>query len=255
MIIKNKELNPTQSYKKGMSSMLIVDHLTVQYNDSTIPFRDLSFALKEGETGCILGLSGIGKSTLLKAIGGILKPSFGTISLNHCPLTPAQHLIGYMSQDYGLYPWKTVKENIILLNKVHKRSFTAEVFNEVIETLNLQDLLSAYPNILSGGQKQRVALARVFLFEPDLLLLDEPFSSLDEITRSTAQNLFLMLWKKNKPTTLLVTHSIDEAIKLGHYIFVLNDEKIESIFNPNFSSQDPEKVKSLKTDIVNYLNL
>ncbi len=234
--------------------MLIVDHLTIQYDKLSTPVKDLSFVLKEGETGCILGLSGIGKTTLLKALGGILKPVSGTIFLNHFPLTPASHLIGYVSQEYGLYPWKNVKDNVLLLNKIHKKAFSSEFFNEIIRSLNLQDILKEYPHTLSGGQKQRVALARVFLFNPDIMLLDEPFSSLDEITRAAAQDLFLILWRKHRPTTLIVTHSIDEALKLGHYIFILNNGVMDCILNPDFNSGNVKKNESIKRDILGKLN-
>lgn len=235
--------------------MLIIEHLTIQYNKSSIPVKDVSFVLKKGEIGCVLGLSGIGKTTLLKAIGGVIKPTSGSITLNHCPLTPDSHLIGYVSQEYGLYPWKNAKTNITLLNKIHNKPFSSDFFNEIICSLNLQDILKKHPNTLSGGQKQRIALARVFLFNPDIMLLDEPFSSLDEITRNAAQDLFLMLWRKYKPTTLLVTHSIDEALKLGHSIFILKNGIMDRIANPNIDSENAVKKESIKKYIVEKLNI
>lgn len=229
--------------------MLVVDQLTIKYENGFTPVKDLSLVLKSGETGCILGLSGIGKSTLLKALVGILTPSEGEVSLDKQPLKPSTHLIGYVPQDYGLYPWKTVYDNIIILNHIKNKPYTRKYFNQIIETLHIKGLLKKYPHMLSGGEKQRVALARVFLFAPDIMLLDEPFSSLDEMTRNTAQNLFLTLWKTYQPTTLIVTHSVDEALKLGHYIFIQNKNSIETLMNPSFDVLNQEKMNKLKFDI------
>ncbi len=235
--------------------MLIVDHLTIKYAEEVIPIKDLSFVLKKGEIGCILGLSGIGKSTLLKALGGILPPFEGSITIEKQPLSPSQQNIGYVSQDYGLYPWKTVLNNMTILNQLKNRPVSQKLFDDIVDNLGLSKLLSKYPHTLSGGEKQRVALARVFLFSPDLLLLDEPFSSLDEITRNSAQELLLDLWKKYQPTTILITHSIDEALKLGHYIFILKNNKIHSIYNPYFLTPNLEKMVSLKEDIIQMMHV
>ncbi|SHO52854.1 ABC transporter ATP-binding protein [Anaerocolumna xylanovorans] len=212
--------------------MLIINDLSIHYKskqgDNPV-ICHLSFQLQEGESLAILGPSGCGKSTLINALAGSLAAESGTMEFaardQGYPLSPKQHKIGLIPQNCGLLPWKTVRENCLLPLKIrkeyHKNKHTQEL-NRLSKALNIQDILNKYPNELSGGQLQRSAIARAFLLEPDLLLMDEPFSALDEITRAEARELFLRVWKYQKPTTILVTHSIEEALYLGNILSVMD---------------------------------
>lgn len=233
--------------------MLIINNLSIGYKskqaENTVISR-LSFQLQEGESLAVLGPSGCGKSTLINALAGSLAVKRGTIEFTEkgqsVPLNPKRHKIGLIPQNCGLLPWKTVRENCLLPLKIRKEyqkeKHTAEL-SRLAKTLNIQDILGKYPNELSGGQLQRSAIARAFLLEPDLLLMDEPFSALDAITREEARELFLRVWKSQKPTTVLVTHSIEEALYLGSSVSVMDTRGGSLKYqkdNPYFGQLYPE---------------
>ncbi len=210
--------------------MLIINNLSIHYKSKQADLPvicHLSLQLEKGESLAILGPSGCGKSTLINALAGSLAIQEGTMKFadkgQHCTLNPKEHKIGYIPQNCGLLPWKTVRQNCLLPLKIrreYERPIHTEELNRLSEALNIGDILDKYPRQLSGGQLQRSAIARAFLLLPDLLLMDEPFSALDEITRMEARELFLEVWKKQRPTTILVTHSIEEALYLGSTICV-----------------------------------
>ena len=186
-------------------------------------FRNISLTLAEGERCTVLGPSGCGKTSLLHALAGVVRPTAGEVLADGTPLRPATHRIGLVPQDYGLLPWKTLYGNMLLglrLRGLHPESFRKEM-NEIMNGLGIGEIRDRYPAMTSGGQRQRAALARAFVPEPELLLMDEPFSALDAITREEIQDLFLGMWKKHPVTTLFVTHSIEEALYLGQTIVVL----------------------------------
>lgn len=219
-----------------MPTAIRINHLTVYYNRNNRKFeaiRDLSLELEAGGIYCLIGPSGCGKSTLLHAIGGIISDYKGEITINGNAPDPKLHSIGLVPQNYGLLPWETVKENIYLANRLKKIPADPGYNEEIIRILGLNDLQTRYPGELSGGQKQRTALARSFIQKPDLLLMDEPFSALDTFTAEKCRNLFLEIWKKHKVTTLFVTHSLEEAVKLGKKIILLSPlpAKIQQIFD------------------------
>jgi len=240
--------------------MLIVDNISIHYKTKQDIFpviQNLSLQMKQGEAVAILGPSGCGKSTLVNAMAGTIAIESGRIDFikenNRQALNPKTHKIGLIPQNCGLLPWKTVKENCILPLKIRKEQINEkqkEEITTIYEALNISDLLNKYPNELSGGQVQRVAIARAFILKPDLLLMDEPFSSLDAITREEARELFLEVWKQIRPTTILVTHSIEEALYLGNTIIVMGkhmgDVKYQ-MKNPYYSNLYPENVEYLVT--------
>ncbi|MFC2743198.1 MAG: ABC transporter ATP-binding protein, partial [Selenomonas artemidis] len=161
----------------------------------------------------------------------------GTVLMDGAPVDPGHRRIGFLPQNYGLLPWKTVRENILLGAEIKGRApeNLAESLDELAAELGLTDLLRRYPRELSGGQQQRVGLARVFLLAPDFLLMDEPFSALDAITRESMQEVFLSLWQKRAVTTLLVTHDVDEALTLASRVSVMGGRPgsiIEAIAHP-----------------------
>lgn len=208
--------------------MIRISDLTISY-DKTQEINALEkvdLTMEKGEIVAIIGASGCGKSTLLKAIGGIITDYQGKIEIAGLPLNTKENLIGYIPQGYGLLPWKTVLDNCLLPLKIRKIEITVErkdFLKDLLDALEIGNLSKRYPATLSGGQKQRVALARALSLSPQILLMDEPFSALDAIMRDEAAEIFLKVWKKNKCSTILVTHSIDEAVYIGKRILVMGN--------------------------------
>jgi NitT/TauT family transport system ATP-binding protein len=218
-------------------SFLSIRNLHIAYGETTV-LRNFNLTVEEGSIYCLVGPSGCGKSTLLKAICGIVKPKAGEIRLKTQKINPAQQSFGYIPQQYGLPDWLTVKSNLFLGKKIRKIPVSPED-DQIIEQLELQPLLNRYPKELSGGQQQRVALARAWMLRPELMLMDEPFSSLDTFTAERSRELFLQLWKEQKTTTLFVTHNLQEAVYTGKYIVLLSKqpaEVVEIIENPLFQA-------------------
>lgn len=206
--------------------MLCFQGVSVDYGtgaDIVHALADASLCVERGTVLALIGTSGSGKSTLLRVGAGLLRPMAGMATSDGVPVDPRAMRIGFLPQNYGLLAWKTVRENILLGVQI-KGEWRAErrkAFEEIVTDLGLTDLLERYPHELSGGQQQRVGLARVFLLAPDLLLMDEPFSALDTITRESMQEVFLSLWKKHAVTTVLVTHYVEEALTLAGRIAVM----------------------------------
>jgi NitT/TauT family transport system ATP-binding protein len=226
--------------------MLSIENLEVKY-ENTVALSNFSLAVKRGEIYSLIGPSGCGKSTLLKVLCGIIKNHKGRMAFNDKVFSPKDVTIGYVPQQYGLLEWKTVQDNIFLPYKLNpdKKLNELEV-SEVIASLEIEDLRCRYPSQLSGGQKQRVALARAFISQPDILLMDEPFSSLDTFTSEASQRLFLRLWEKYKVTTLFITHNIHEAVSIGEHIIVMSKSPgkiIHQIENPLFNVSEYQEEK------------
>lgn len=189
--------------------------------------NDIDLDVKKGEFSCIIGPNGSGKTTLIKIISGIEKPSGGEYWKSG--------KIAYLPQQYSLLPWLTVRENIELPGKINNR-LTRSIQKDVAKYLrkyNLTKFSDFYPSEISGGMKQKAALIRAVAYKPDIIILDEPFSALDAITRVETQKMLSDLWLEYKPTILCVTHDIDEAIFLSDRIFVLSKRpgKVAKIFN------------------------
>ena len=225
--------------------MIVIRNLSVSYGEQTDAFealREVSLDFATGETCAIIGPSGCGKSTLLRVLAGIITDFEGKVEIDNQPIAPSKQKIGFIPQNYGLLPWKNVRDNILLGVKI-KQSVPEwrDYFPQLLQQLGLSGLENRYPGELSGGQQQRVALARSFLLKPDLLLMDEPFSALDAITREEIQSVFLNAWKLRPVTTILVTHHVEEAVYLGKRIVILaNSPGVVSqvIDNPLFGSAD-----------------
>jgi NitT/TauT family transport system ATP-binding protein len=178
--------------------------------------------VRDHEFLCLVGPSGCGKSTLLRVVAGLLGPSAGRVSLVHGD--PGRLLLAVVFQDHSLFPWKTVEENVRYGLDVQKRLSRAERSARVHEwlvRLNLQGFEKAYPPELSGGMRQRTAIARAFAVEPEILLMDEPFASLDAQMRTIMQDELSALWERDRRTALFITHGIDEAIFLGDRVVVM----------------------------------
>jgi len=185
---------------------------------------DVHFRAEKGEMICIFGRSGCGKSTLLKILAGFLSPSSGVVLLNGNPVTSPGPDRCVVFQEDALFPWLTVKENIAFGLRGHIRDKKA-IWREVehfLSLVGLSEFRDYLPREISGGMRQRVALARVLILKPQVLLMDEPFASLDAQTREEMQNLLLSLWKKLSHTVLFVTHDVNEAIILADRILLMD---------------------------------
>lgn len=212
-----------------VSPLLQIRDVSLQYKTDrhlvTATYR-VSFDVFKSDRFVILGPSGCGKSTLLKAIGGYLKPCEGQISLKGREIQePGPDRMMVFQEFDQLLPWKTVKENVLfplIASRRFSRKECEEKAVEYIHKVNLSQFIDAYPHTLSGGMKQRVAIARGLAMEPDVLLMDEPFASLDALTRRKMQEELLKLWSDSKCTLMFVTHSIEEAILIGSRILLLS---------------------------------
>lgn len=239
-------------------STVQINHLSVTYSSKgevVEAVKDLSLSLSEGGIYSVIGPSGSGKSTLLHVLGGIIKDYEGEVLINGIKPDPKIHSIGLVPQNYGLLPWKKVKENILLATKIRKSQPDDIFYNEIIQALDLEGFIHRYPNELSGGQQQRVALARSFIQKPDLLLMDEPFSALDALTAEKSRNLFIDVWKKHKVTTLFITHNIEEAVRMGKYIVLLSKcpGRILHIVNNPLIGTGTEKTPEAYLELSGYI--
>ena len=223
------------------SGKLSLHHVSVNLGRTSV-LKDISFSLEKGKTLTVVGPSGCGKSTLLNVLSGIIKNYEGTIQIDSTLLKDARLTYGYVPQNLGLLPWKRVRQNIMLPEKINKDNKIDESeVEDVLTKLELTDLLDRFPSQLSGGQRQRVALARVFVSQPDILLMDEPFSALDTLTADTSRQLFLDLWRKYRPTTIFTTHNLSEAVKLGEHILLLDKQPatvLRIVENPLFENDN-----------------
>lgn len=236
--------------------MINVNKLFVKYGKQII-LENINFEIPSGVTCALIGPSGCGKSTLLNTLSGLNNKYDGSILLNGEKPSSKRQTIGYIPQNYGLLPWLNVEDNILLGLKIKRKKDSLS--EKLISLLGLTTLLKRYPNTLSGGQQQRVSLARAFSLNADLLLMDEPFSALDAITREEMQDVFIDLWQNQKITTVFVTHYVEEALYLGQKIIVMtaNPGRIYKIIdNPLFSDKnfrDKESFqllsKELRTDL------
>jgi NitT/TauT family transport system ATP-binding protein len=201
---------------------LTVRNLEVTYSDASgvvYALHDLSFTLQPNEFVSLIGPSGSGKSTLLRVLAGLVPPNSGTFAYNR-----TQPKVGLVFQKANLMPWRRVIDNIGLpleLGDVPKPIIEARA-QELIRLVGLEGFERAYPRDLSGGMAQRVAIARSLMQDPDVLLLDEPFGSLDDLTRERMGDELLHIWQARRKTVLMVTHSITEAIYLSDRVLVLS---------------------------------
>ncbi|WP_261815903.1 ABC transporter ATP-binding protein [Vibrio gallicus] len=216
-----------------MSRTLTIKNLTCKY-DVQVVLENLSLTVQQGEIVCLLGASGCGKTTLLKAISGLLPLTQGHLELNgHIIddgkrwLAPEQRNIGMIFQDYALFPHLTVAQNICFGIRDLSKEIQAERVQDMLEMVHLQKLGDRYPHQLSGGQQQRVAIARSLAYNPDLLLLDEPFSNIDTQVRHKLISQIRGIFKKAGVTAIFVTHSREEAFAFADKMAVMNKGVIE----------------------------
>jgi NitT/TauT family transport system ATP-binding protein len=212
-------------------SHIALEHVEKYFDTASEPLQavaDFSFGVEPGEFVSLLGPSGCGKSTLLRIVAGLTPPSSGSVRIAGGLPAEAQRdkRVGMVFQQAALMPWRTVAGNVSLPLEVNRRGVENRVSRDMIADLlklvGLAEFDSAYPHQLSGGMQQRVAIARALVFNPDILLMDEPFGALDEITRDQMRYELLRIWSAARKTVVFVTHSIAEAIVLSDRIVVMS---------------------------------
>ena len=218
-------MNITEDGRKEPFQVRINGVHKVFQSDTTevVALKDINLEICNGEFICMLGPSGCGKSTLLNAIAGFSLPTAGTLIANGAEVTSPGPDRAMVFQEYALFPWMTVAQNIAFgleIKKLPKEEITGKV-NVLLDKLNLQDFRERFPKDLSGGMKQRVAIARVLALDSPILLMDEPFGALDALTRRTLQDELLRIWMEFKKTIIFVTHSIQESIYLADRVVVM----------------------------------
>jgi len=211
-------------------TLLTVEHVRKTYESSTgsvEAIADISFTMEAGELVCIVGPSGCGKTTLLKCIAGLLRPTDGLVELHGKRVTAPPENMALVFQEYGrsLFPWLTVRGNVELPLK-HKglsREERRQLVDDAIEAVGLAHADTSYPWQLSGGMQQRVAIARAVAYQPEVLIMDEPFAAVDAQTRADLEDLVRALHKDRGMSILFVTHDIDESVYLGQRVIVLSN--------------------------------
>lgn len=214
---------PTRS-RHSAPEMIAFDDVSFGYDGAPLLER-FSWTIGEGEAWSVLGASGIGKTTLLYLIAGLRRPMQGAVRFRGQPLAGPSHDVGLMLQDYGLLPWMTVRHNVELGLKIRgvSRPDRQRVAADWLARMGVDDAACRFPAQLSGGQRQRVALARVLALDTPVLLLDEPLSAVDEITRERLQKTLWGIRAELGSTLVLVTHSVEEAALLAENIMIFPD--------------------------------
>jgi len=203
-----------------------IDALSVTYHgvDADVAaLHGVQLSLEDGEAIALIGPSGCGKSTLLLTVAGLLEPSAGFVRVADALVDRPRLRTALILQDFGLLPWKTVLDNAELGLRIRRHPVEERERRALaaLDRVGLSEFLHLYPNELSGGMRQRLALARALALDADLLLMDEPLSALDALTREDLQDLLLALWRDRGHTSVLVTHSIEEAVYLGRRVVVM----------------------------------
>lgn len=234
--------------------MLSFQNITFQYKENERPlFKNLSFSVSKGDFVIIIGSSGCGKTTLFRLINGLEQPSSGEILIDNQPIRGHANC-AYMPQKDLLFPWRTIGRNLLLPMEIQKisRDEQKQRANTMLKEIGLETCYNKYPNELSGGMRQRVSFARTMLTGSNLLLLDEPFSALDSLTKLDMQEWLLKQWKHFHNTILFITHDVDEAILLGRKILIMEKQPVQTLYEIDVPLPD-ERNHSIfkKSEIIN----
>jgi NitT/TauT family transport system ATP-binding protein len=236
-----------------VSQLLDVEGVSKTYESNGVQvaaLADVNFSADRGEFIALVGPSGCGKSTMLRIIGDLLTPSAGRVTVDGLPAHQARMAgkFSYVFQNPVLLPWRNVRDNVALPLEVlgHRRG-TSRTPDILLEKMGIKESASQYPDQLSGGMKQRAALARAFTFDPELLLMDEPFGAVDELTRDVLNLELLRIWSDIRVTVLLVTHSIAEAVFLADRVIVMSrpPQSVRRIYDVDFARPRGPKLKEL----------
>lgn len=214
-------------------SILNFENVSYRFPEDDFDLIDqLSFQVEPGSFHCILGVSGCGKSTIFRMINGLLSPKRGEIWVNEQPIAGQAHYCGYMPQKDLLFPWRSVGENLALpleIQHVGTKAARRQKILAALADVGLEGCYDKRPDELSGGMRQRAAFARTMLTGSDLLLLDEPFSALDFLTRISMQEWLLKQWQKHHKTILFITHDVEEALFLSSSVLVVEKTPVRAL--------------------------
>lgn len=232
-----------------MSEVIKIEKLIKSYEKRMI-INNVDLTINKGEFICILGTSGCGKTTLLNIIGGFLQKDHGKITLKGTQITkPVIECVMVFQELDQLFPWMTLQQNIEFALKNSKQKHSKVKINELsskyIQMVKLQGFENYYPNQLSGGMKQRTAIARALVTIPEVLLMDEPFGSLDVQTKKELQEILLSIWKQTKTTIVFVTHDVRESLMLADRIVIMKDTRINQIIYNNDKYITEKKVEQI----------
>lgn len=222
-----------------MSAAIAFDGVTKAYGDVTV-LREVSFCIEQGEFITVIGSSGGGKTTMLKMMNGLISPDSGKVTIGGADIAKANQMelrrrMGYVIQNIGLFPHLSVERNICFIPELKNKSRTwqKQEARRLIAAVGLsEEMLRRYPAELSGGQKQRVGVARALAAEPEIMLMDEPFGALDEITRSKLRTEIKKIHRQMGLTTVFITHDLKEAAELGDRIFVVDKGTLCAVLSP-----------------------
>ena len=228
-----------------------LDNVTMIYTyrkTKVLAVEDLSFSVADKEFLCLLGPSGCGKSTALRLIAGFIRPSSGNVLVSGVRVREPGPDRGVVFQRHNLFPWKKVRQNIEfgLRMKAMSAQQRKRVVSDYLGVMDLTEFADSYPFMLSAGMQQRVGLARAYANDPDILLMDEPFGSLDAQTASRMRNLLLRVWNENRKTVVFITHDIEEAIRLGDRVVVFSSRpgRVKDSFDVNIPRPRPDNLFS-----------
>jgi len=242
-------------------SKIIVDHASKLFLEgSVIAFRNVDLQIRNQEVLCVVGPSGCGKTTLLRCIGGLLAPSSGQVLIDGQAVDCPREGVAIVFQHFGLLPWKSVMDNVAFGLRIAgaPREVITERLDHYIQLVGLSGFETHYPYQLSGGMQQRVGLARALAIDPEILLMDEPFASVDAQTREVLQEELLQLHERERKTMIFITHSIDEAIILGDRVAVMASRpgRLKEVLPVDFPRpRDPAAVRaqSRYTELRNHI--
>ena len=243
--------NTSKEAIDAINNKLVTKQEALEKYNSVIGVSDVSFDIKPGEIFCVMGLSGSGKSTLVRHINRLLEPTMGKILIDGQDVMALEKQdlqdfrnkkIGMVFQNFALMPHRSVIDNIAMpleIRGVNKNNRYGKA-NEILNIVELQGWGNKYAHELSGGMQQRVGLARALAADPEILLMDEPFSALDPLIRRQLQKEFIKLSKQLKKTTVFITHDLDEAVKVGHRIAIMRDGMVIQVGTPEEIVMNPE---------------
>lgn len=241
--------DPTHAAREPMLSVRGLKKVYQTDGGDIEAVRNLTFDLREGELACLVGPSGSGKTTLLKCISGLMAPTEGEVLLDGKRVSGPPKKMAVVFQEYGrsLFPWMRVRDNVELplKNQGVPRAERSRIVDEALEAVGLSDVPRSYPWQLSGGMQQRVAIARAIAYQPEVLLMDEPFAAVDAQTRADLEDLIRVVWKKFGVTVLFVTHDIDESVYLGERVIILSSSP--TVIQEDIVIDLPDKRDQLET--------
>jgi NitT/TauT family transport system ATP-binding protein len=229
------------------------DDIGVSFRGQSGPFvavNRFTADIERGEFCCIVGPSGCGKSTLLNMVAGLLVPSWGTLTYDGAPVNGANTRVGYVTQKDNLLPWRTVRRNIRLpleLRGVARREMD-ERTDAILELVGLSGFGDAYPRQLSGGMRKRVTLGRTLIYEPEVILADEPFGALDSQLKTMLQGELLNIWERTNATVVFITHDLGEAVTLGDRVLVMSRRPSEVVLDRRIDLPRPRDVFKVRFD-------